>query len=96
MAKNNNHFFDNPRNVQIILYVLYACCTLLFLLDFVIHRHMYHQWEGLIGFHAVYGFTGCVILVLIAKWMRTFLMRDEGYYDREELDPAEVSREKGE
>ncbi|MEE4240331.1 MAG: hypothetical protein V2I36_02620 [Desulfopila sp.] len=96
MAKNNQHFFDNPRNVQIILYLLYASCVLLFILDFIIHRHTYHHWEGLLGFYAVYGFIGCVVLVLIAKWMRTFLMRDEDYYDREELDPVEVSKEEGE
>lgn len=96
MAKNNQHFFDNPRNVKIILYLLYISCLILFILDFIIHRHTYHQWEGLLGFYAVYGFIGCVVLVLIAKWMRTFLMRDEDYYDREELDPLEVSKEKGE
>jgi hypothetical protein len=96
MAKNNQHFFDNPRNIRIVLYVFYTCCVALFILDFIIHRHIYHHWEGLLGFYAVYGFLGCVVLVLIAKWMRTFLMRDEDYYDREELDPVEVSREEGE
>lgn len=87
------HFFDKPRNVQLILYLLYTCCIVLFILDFIIHRHIYHHWEGLLGFHAVYGFIGCVILVLVAKWMRTFLMRDEDYYDREELDPSEMEGE---
>ncbi len=95
MAKNTQHFFDNPRNIQIVLYLLYTCCILLFILDFIIHRHTYHHWEGLLGFHAVYGFIGCVVLVLVAKWMRTFLMRDEDYYDREELDSSEVSKEEG-
>lgn len=90
MATEKQHFFDNPKNVQRILYLLYFCCAVLFILDFVIHRHMYHQWEGLLGFYAVYGFVGCVVLVLVAKWMRTFLMRDEEYYDRLELDPKEI------
>jgi hypothetical protein len=31
-----------------------------------------------------------VVLVLIAKWMRTFLMRDEAYYD-----PAESAETQG-
>ena len=92
MAKKQ-HLFDNPDNVQIVLYILYGCCALLFILDFVIHRHMMHPWEGLLAFYAVYGFVGCVVLVLIAKWMRTFLMRDEDYYERQD---KEVSSSEGE
>ena len=89
MADNKKHFFDNPRNIQFVLYFLFGSCVVLFLLDFVIHRHKVHPWEGLLGFYAVYGFVGCVVLVLVAKWMRTFLMREEDYYDKEELDPLE-------
>jgi hypothetical protein len=84
------HMFDDPKNIRRVLYVLYCCCALLFILDFVIHRHLVHPWERLVGFYAVYGFVGCVVLVLIAKWMRTFLMRDEDYYDREELKVTNV------
>lgn len=87
--KNKQYFFDNPGNIKLVLYILYSCCAILFTLDFIIHRHKVHPWEGLLGFHAVYGFVGCVVLVLIAKWMRTFLMRDEDYYDREEMDVSE-------
>ncbi len=90
MANDKKHIFDNPDNVQRVLYLLYFCCAILFLLDFIIHRHKIHPWEGLLGFYAVYGFVGCVVLVLVAKWMRTFLMRDEDYYNRYELDPKET------
>ena len=70
------HIFDKPRNVNRLLGVFYTLCGLLFVLDFVIHRHTVHSWENLWGFYAVYGFVGCVILVLIAAGMRTFLMRN--------------------
>ena len=79
------YFFDNPKNIQRVLYGLYASCVLLFLLDFVIHRHTLHDLEKIWGFYSIYGFVGCVILVLVAKWMRTFLMRPEDYYDKQEL-----------
>ncbi|WP_223668447.1 hypothetical protein [Kangiella shandongensis] len=86
MAENNNsekkYLFDKPKNVKRLLYGLYSCCIALVLLEFVIHRHIYHSWEELFGFYPIYGFIGCVLLVLIAKWMRTFLMRDEDYYDK--------------
>ncbi|WP_237056321.1 hypothetical protein [Microbulbifer sediminum] len=78
-------FFDKPENIQRILRTFYAICALLVLADFVVHRHTEHGWEGLPGFYPLYGFAGCVILVIIAKWMRKFLMRPEDYYDRLEL-----------
>lgn len=84
------HFFDNPKNVDKILWVFYACCAVLVVLDFILHRHTEHPWESIYGFYPIYGFVGCVILVLIAKWMRIFLMRDEDYYE-----PLNPSAEKG-
>jgi len=84
MENEKKYIFDNPKNIKRVLYFLYACCAILFLLDFVIHRHIAHSWENLWGFYPVYGFVGCVILVVVAKWMRTFLMRSEGYYDNDD------------
>lgn len=86
MENEKKHFFDNPDNIKRVLYVFFACCVLLFLLDFVIHRHVEHSWENLWGFYPIFGFVACVILVLIAKWMRTFLMRSEDYYDEVETE----------
>jgi hypothetical protein len=80
MDKKEQHLFDNPKNVKRLLNGFYVICLILFLLDFVIHRHVYHSWENLWGFYPIYGFVGCVILVFVATWMRTFLMRSEDYY----------------
>lgn len=81
MTTEKTHFFDKPENVRRGLNIFYALCALLLLLDFIIHRHSYHPWESLPAFYPLYGFVGCVVLVLVAKWMRTFLMRDEAYYE---------------
>ncbi len=81
---NNNEpqdFFDKPENISKMLKVFYVLCGLLVLADFVVHRHIYHSWEQLPAFYAIYGFVGCVILVLIAREMRKVLMRGEDYYD---------------
>ncbi len=80
---DENSLFDNPKNVKRILNFLYGSCVLLFTLDFVIQRHTTHSWENLWGFYAIFGFVACVVLVLIATWMRTFLMRPEDYYNDE-------------
>ena len=75
------HVFDDPRNVKRVIFALFTVCGVFFLADFFIHRHVDHPWEALFGFYALYGFVACVVLVLIAKEMRKFLMRKENYYD---------------
>lgn len=89
MENEKKYIFDKPQNIKRVLYFLYACCVLLFLLDFVIHRHIVHSWENVWGFYPIYGFVGCVVLVLVATWMRTFLMRSEDYYDNDKIDITE-------
>jgi len=74
-------FFDKPENISKMLKVFYAICGLLVVADFIVHRHIYHSWEKLPAFYAIYGFIGCVVLVLTAKEMRKVLMREEEYYD---------------
>ena len=86
MENEKKYLFDKPSNIKRVLYLLYGCCALLFALDFVIHRHVIHNLENLWGFYPVYGFVGCVVLVLVAKWMRTFLMRSENYYEEDKTD----------
>ncbi|MEA3383043.1 MAG: hypothetical protein U9Q20_00010 [Campylobacterota bacterium] len=75
------YIFDNPKNVKLLIKALYVCCIILFAMDLVIHRHIYHPWEELIGYYAFYGCISCVVLVLIAREMRKVVMRDENYYD---------------
>jgi len=78
------HFFDRPRNVTWLLRVFYALCAVLLAADFVYHRHVYHAFESVPGFYALFGLAACVVLVLAAKEMRKVLMRGEEYYDRDE------------
>ena len=75
-------FLDRPANPKRIRWAFYALCAVLAGLDLVVHRHAEHPWEGLFGFHAIYGFVACVVLVLAAKQMRRVLMRREDYYER--------------
>nr|CRH06382.1 conserved protein of unknown function [Candidatus Magnetococcus massalia] len=82
-SDEKQYFFDKPENIRLILRIFYVMCTILVLAEFVIHRHVYHAWENLFGFHALFGFVACVVLVLVAREMRKVVMRDEDYYDDE-------------
>lgn len=80
-SHSKQHVFDNPKNVRLVVRILFILCALLALADLFIHRHVYHVMETLPGFYAFYGFVACVVLVLLAKEMRKILMRREDYYD---------------
>tara|TARA_R110000868_G_scaffold65700_5_gene196193 strand:+ start:1790 stop:2080 length:291 start_codon:yes stop_codon:yes gene_type:complete len=76
-------WLDNQRNVKKIIVAIVVVCALLFAADGFYHKHPYFEAEAWFGFYAIYGFIMCVGLVLAAKFMRTFLMRDEDYYDHD-------------
>jgi len=80
-SKKENTWFDKPANVKKIIVALLIVCTLLLVAEFFYHKHAYFAAEEWFGFYAFYGFIMCVLLVLAAKVMRVFLMRDEDYYD---------------
>ncbi len=75
-------WLDNPRNVDRVVYALYATSALLLVIDPLIHKHGPFGLEKYWGFYGIYGFVGCVFLVLAAKLLRKLVMRPEDYYDR--------------
>ena len=75
-------WLDSPANVKKIVWALYALSAVLFLIDPLIHKHGPFEIEHFTGFYGIYGFVGCVFLVLAAKELRRILMRSEDYYDR--------------
>jgi len=82
---NKKYLFDNPKNVKLLVRALYGSCIVLFTMDLIIHRHIYHPWESFVGFYAIYGFLACVVLVLLARELRKVVMRDEDYYDIKDM-----------
>lgn len=92
MAREGNYLFDKPRNVQRVLWLLYGASAAALALELVVHRHTEHPWEWVPGFYPAYGFVGCVVLVVVAKWMRKLIIRPENYYQRRDL-PRQPDRE---
>ena len=77
------YWLDDMRNVRKIVWALVLVCAGLFVADAFYHKHSYFSAESWFGFYALYGFFMCVGLVLAAKVIRIFLMRDEDYYDKD-------------
>lgn len=76
-----------PAGLRNGLGVFFGLCAGVTLLDLVVHKHGDHWWN-FFGFHSAYGFIACVLLVLVATWMRRPLMREEDYY-RDRDEPAD-------
>lgn len=79
-------FVDDMKNVDRIVYGLYAVCALLFAADFLYVKKVHVAVEGIPGFYALYGFVMCALLVICAKGMRVFLKRDETYYAPDDVE----------
>lgn len=71
--------------------VVWICCGLLAglvvldALPFVVDKeHAHTRAEHLPGFWAVFGFVGCVVLIIVSKWFgHAGIMQREDYYDDE-------------
>ena len=78
------YWLDEPRNGRKVIGAVFVVCALLFISDAFYHKHSHFAVEDWFGFYAIFGFVMCVLLVLAAKLMRVFLMRDEEYYDKDD------------
>ena len=82
MDDNKQYLFDNPKNVQRVLYGLFASLILLLAVEPFVHKHPYFAWENWFGFYAIFGFVACVLLVLAAKFiLRPLVKREEDHYE---------------
>lgn len=79
--KKELEIFDSPKTVKRLLIGFYAILAVLVLSEFFIHKHPSFPWEHYFGFHAVYGFVSCILLVFVARLLRFILLRREDYYD---------------
>jgi hypothetical protein len=82
MPESKTYWLDSSKNVTTLFRGLCVACMALLSIDLFLHRHEEFGFATLFGFHSLYGFVACVVLVLVAKQLRRVLMRDESYYDR--------------
>lgn len=85
--KEKRYLLDEPRNVDRIVYGLYTLCGLLFLADLFYAKHPRFGFEYWFGFYPAFGFVAALTLVLVAKWLRPLLKRDEDYYEKQGRSP---------
>lgn len=69
---------------KLVKILSYSFLALLVITDFFVKRPHIHFFEDKVpGFWALFGFVGCVILIVVSKWLgHAWLMKDEDYYDK--------------
>jgi hypothetical protein len=76
--------------------IFYGCLILSILGGFFVrsylHPHLFFSWQSLPVFAALYGFVGCVIIILGSKALGHYwLMKKEDYYERHQPERGEKS-----
>ena len=86
-SKEKSYWLDDKKNVNKVWYSLIIICAITVICDFFYHKHVEYSVEDIIpGMYGLYGFLGCVFLVLAAKLLRRVLMRSESFYEDHEND----------
>jgi hypothetical protein len=71
-------------HLKMVVRISFGALALLVLLDAVlVHKeHAHTQVEHLPGFWSVFGFVGCVLIIVLSKWYgHAGIMKREDYYD---------------
>ena len=61
--------------------VLFLCIIFL-ILELIGHRYGETSIEDILFFPAFFGFLSCIIIFKLGVSLRSFLMKDEDYYDK--------------
>jgi hypothetical protein len=72
-----------------LLKILFGCLFFSIVAGFFVHLylhpHIHFIWETLPFFSAVYGFIGCIVIILGSKALGHYwLQRQEDYYEKHE------------
>ena len=61
--------------------VLFVCIIFL-ILELIGHRYGETSIEDILFFPAFFGYLSCIVIFKIGVSLRSFLMKDEDYYDK--------------
>ena len=57
-------------------------CIIFLILELIGHRYGETSIEDILFFPAFFGYLSCIIIFKIGVSLRSFLMKDEDYYDK--------------
>ena len=61
---------------------VFFLCIIFLILELIGHRYGETSIEDILFFPAFFGYLSCIIIFKIGVSLRSFLMKDEDYYDK--------------
>lgn len=80
---SDDHWLVRPATIRKLWIGFAVLLALLGAADFLVHKHDYVGPDGWFGFYWVFGFAGCVGMVVFAKILGVLIKRPDTYYDGE-------------
>ncbi len=80
MSKDK-HWLMRPKTIKLLWWLFVGILVLTLVPGFFLHQHEHFGIEGSFGFYAWYGFITCMVMIVVAKLLGTFLKREDSYYD---------------
>ena len=73
--------------MRVLFLLLYICIFVSVLAGILaqlyLHMHLFFWWEEIPIFSAVYGFVGCVVIIVASKALgHRWLQKEEDYYEK--------------
>ncbi|MCW3141091.1 MAG: hypothetical protein N2V72_02760 [Methanophagales archaeon] len=67
--------------------ILYVCLVMSILAGVLVHlfipSHAAFLWQEIPGFSAIYGFIGCILIIIVSKALGHYwLQKEEDYYEK--------------
>jgi prolipoprotein diacylglyceryltransferase len=76
-------WFFRRENVNKLWYALLLVCGLLTISEFLYEHHPHFDIERIPEFFEIFGFLAFMLIVFAGRLLRTIIMRDEDYYERD-------------
>ena len=75
--------------IKHLLWILYGCLFLSIVAGLWVHLYLHPEihfsWEAFPAFSALYGFVGCIVIILGSKTIGHYwLQKNEDYYEKHE------------
>lgn len=77
------HWLTRAKNIRLLRRIFGAVLAATVLAQAFVPVHARFGADGILGFAALYGFAGCVVMVVIAKILGWWLQRSDDYYLKE-------------
>lgn len=70
------------KTYQLVILALIAVASFVAEFGFLSGTSKGHWWNHVPAFYALWGFVGCIVIILASKWMgKLFIQKKEDYYD---------------